>query len=268
MMNGTTLGTMRALRGAAILGTLTLVGAAYAGAIPAFSITARNAEGLTASFSVPWTDVQRAFSWRSTSAIELRDSTSNTLIATLNPPPNPAHPDPTTMFIELNPGEGTDRGSGNPQITMNFAVQAGASNTSFTINSALLSFAPLSPAAARASAAYTATDLTGDGVTMTGQSVAGGGYAAQYNGFVPGGTTYLSALGLLTHPSASTSQSLTFPPAPNYNAIGVPVSDMSVQAAFELTAGDIASGTSNYIMIPEPASIVLLSLALAAARRR
>jgi hypothetical protein len=159
---------------------------------------------------------------------------------------------------------------GDPVVNLGFAVQAGVLNTTFTITSAHLSFGTIATAAGRAAAGLSISDLTGDGVSLTqnGAPI----YTSQYNGFVPSGTVFADLLGAgLSDPTAfgAANTSDEFPGGGLYSAIGVPVSDISSRFRFALTAGDIASGTSSFEVIPAPATLTLLSLGgILAIRRR
>lgn len=232
-------------------------GSALGGAIPAVSVTASNGQG-TATWSLPLPDNVPSFNWRTDENIELRDPTNNNLIGVID-----------SIGIGLQ-GLPPDRGNPSPQVSLNFAVQAGNLNTDFTIASTLVSFTTINSPLGRANAGFSVSDLTGDGVRLEGRSPGNTSYLAQYNGFVPGGSTFASGLGLLESlaPGGSDVEQMNFPDPVNYAPIGTPVSDISAQIAFNLTALDLASGTSNYQLIPEPSSLLLISVAALALRRR
>ncbi len=164
--------------------------------------------------------------------------------------------------------DGVD-GPASQQVTLGFAVQAGALDTDFSIDSAFVQFAPIANASGRASASITATDVLGGGAVLTGSGPGGGAYLAQYNGFVPGGATFAEGIQSVIAPiNGSNSGSLNEPNGGGFQAIGGSVANMSAQLNFNLTAFDIASGTSNYEIVPEPASLGLLLIGAATMFRR
>ncbi|MCA9273412.1 MAG: hypothetical protein KDA31_10230 [Phycisphaerales bacterium] len=152
----------------------------------------------------------------------------------------------------------------DPSVALNFNVIAGQQNTVFSIDSANLSFAPLANAVGRATAAVSVSDLNGDGATLT--PLAGGAYRSYYNG---GGTNFQNLIGapVVAAPFSSASTSDTFPGV-GYQNIGTTLTDIESEWRFSLSAGDLAAGTSEFEVIPAPASVVLGLTALAGLRRR
>lgn len=159
----------------------------------------------------------------------------------------------------------------DPQVNFGFTVTAGAADTEFTITSGLLSFATIDPASGFASAGLLLTDDGSGAATLSGLGPTDGAYLSQYNGLVPGGTTFAE---LMTSPlsviiangtSAATGE---FPLGGGFAAIGVPVFDMSAHFHFLLTADDIASGSSSFVIIPAPGALGLLAIGLIGRRRR
>ena len=156
----------------------------------------------------------------------------------------------------------------DPQVNLGFSVQASDVNTAFTITSALLSFPTINNAEGRASAAFTVTDTNFTGATLTGIGPNGGAYLAQYNGFVPGGATFAEGIELIEAPQGGSMIGVINVPEIGFLPIADPVDDMSTQINFMLTAHDLASGTSNFEIVPEPSGLLLLLVGLAAVRRR
>ena len=188
------------------------------------------------------------YSWTLSSPVEIR-STSGALLATLT--------SGSTYIVE------------DPLVSLGFSVQAGGMDTTFQITSALLSFPGINPAEGRVSGGITGTDITGDGVSLTGVSGASM-ISAQHDGIVPTGTTFADLIaGPLTTMDAfgSVSESEASP-ASGFTPIGGTVSDISLRYAFTLTAGDIASGTATFVVLPAPGAAGVLALAGVAALRR
>jgi len=160
----------------------------------------------------------------------------------------------------------------DPSVNLNFAVEAGpeAIGTTFTIKSALLSFPTVYNASARASAAFTLSDgVDDDGATLTPQVGESGSYKAQYNGFVPNGTTFSQLIPqMVAAPMDQATLAEDFPGNGLFQNLGTAVSDMSSQVSFTLSPNDLASGTTVFELVPEPSALVLLAVALGLVGRR
>jgi hypothetical protein len=245
----------------AVFGAAALFGASAAMADltdMVFRVTATNAEG-TAVYEATqssgyWDTEQQTYTWSLPGDVEMRDAQGD-LIARLL-----ASDGSTTSGVFYR---------NDPEINMGFAVQAGASTTNFVLDSGLLSFPTINSAIGQASAVYTVTDVLPGGVTLTGQGPDGGGYLAQYNGFVPGGSDFTEQIASVSAPSGGSNNASFNDPGIGYRPVGGNAFDMSVRAAFSLTAFDLASGTSNYEILPEPTTFLLvLPVAAIVLRRR
>lgn len=148
----------------------------------------------------------------------------------------------------------------DPVVALGFFVSAGASSTHFTITSALLSFSTINTPLGQASAGTTVTDVDGDGASLTSTTKL---YNAYYNGFLANNFT-----GLVGNSSAVSNQTAVANESFGFAPIGVPVSDMSAKWEFDLSANDIASGTSRYEVVPEPATLAVFGLAALALKKR
>lgn len=161
----------------------------------------------------------------------------------------------------------------DPQVTVNFSVNATALATNFAITTGVLSFPSgiASGAMGRATAGVTITDNDGDGATLNG-GFGGFGYRANYNGTIPSGSVFSTLLNgpLVAAADDSATLSQSTGGYPGYQAIGGAVNSMQAKFNFQLSPNDTASGTSFYEIIPSPASAVLLAGAglVGAARRR
>jgi hypothetical protein len=158
----------------------------------------------------------------------------------------------------------------DPQVYLGFSIQATDSATAFTLTSALLSFPTMPSALARADAAFTLQDFMGFGATLVGAGPGGGAYLTQYNGYVPGGTTFGEGIPFMQvlPPAILTTANYASDPLGQFLPIGS-ASDMSSQIAFTLSPFAFASGSANYeIIIPEPTALLLMVAGLMVARRR
>ena len=149
---------------------------------------------------------------------------------------------------------------GDPQIAFGFSAIAGGSTTTFVIASSLISFPVIPSALANASAGLTLTDGDGNGGTLQGLHAAGGAYLAEYNG----GTDFAELVGPLNAPACGSVSDSDIVPL---TALGTSVSSMNAWYYFSLTANDLASGTSNYQITPEPGAIGFLLVTLLLRRR-
>ena len=148
----------------------------------------------------------------------------------------------------------------DPEIGAEFGVRAGNSLTTFSIASGLETFAAMTNPTAYASAGVTLTDRDPAGATITGLYAGGKINQAMYNG--------TTAWANLVNPFSVTGNTLT-----NEETQGTPGSPIVINDTltsiesnfhFTLTAKDSASGTSDFTVIPEPATIALLGLGVLA----
>ena len=145
---------------------------------------------------------------------------------------------------------GTDT---DPAVSLGFFVTAGASTTTFTISSPVVSFAPLTSQQGVASAGVTLTDNDGDGASSTGLFGVGDAYEARFN------TSSVFA-DLVSPVSAAPDGTMTtsnhFPLSGTAPVPGT-VTNILSEFNFTLSPNDSASGTSIFRVVPEPSSIAL-----------
>lgn len=159
----------------------------------------------------------------------------------------------------------------DPVVTLIFDVQAGGFDTNFTITSGLVSFPTLaSGVTGSATAGITVTDSGQDNgaiLTGTGGSTGGFGWQSNYNGLAPAGTIFAEGLpGVSTATPGGSNVANTS--TGGFQPIAGPVSSISSQFNFLLSATDSASGTSAFIVVPEPASLLLVLGGFMLVRRR
>jgi hypothetical protein len=204
----------------------------------ALVIRAVNASGDAATFEIAAPAEASSWTWSTNERIEMRSPVTGDLIAVLNP-------DGRATSVEY---------VGDPVVALSFNVQAGPSTTNFQIASALLSF-PVITAEGRATAGLSLTDFDGDGATLTGvgdPSGSQGAYLAQYNGFAGtlSGTTFAEVIHSMSAGAFATSTASADVPPLGFLQIVDPVGDMSVLFSFTLTAFDLASRTSTFVIQP------------------
>ena len=140
-----------------------------------------------------------------------------------------------------------------PYVNLKWAVEAGATDTTFDFSTAVVSFSPLTNPQAYASAGVT---LTGDsdGATITGLFDGGNIYQARYNG----GTVYANLVGGFSVGADDSQTHRDRLPASGYATISGSVYSIESQTKFTLSALDQASATSRFEVIPEPATLFAL----------
>ncbi|MFN7019721.1 MAG: MYXO-CTERM sorting domain-containing protein [Phycisphaerales bacterium] len=163
----------------------------------------------------------------------------------------------------------------DPIVNASFNVAAGFMNTTFTINSAVVSFGDPDITVGRAAAAITFTDSLSFGtpgqIAFAGLLGPGNDHAftARYNGttlfndgvLLPGGI--FSVTPGSTHVIDDQSS-----PGFEFLPLGGTATSINSQFKFSLSAFDRAAGTSTFEVIPTPGSLALLGLGAVVTLRR
>jgi MYXO-CTERM domain-containing protein len=168
-------------------------------------------------------------------------------------------------------------GGGLPNlVSFGFAVQSGASDTTFTMDTTTLIFdgGPLFGSQGRASAGIGVSDQNGDGVLFHELNPAHGAYLTSFDELNPGnpppGIPFAALLhGAVANPNGNGSANANDanPGGGNYTPLPA-VFNMHAQWEFVLSAQDTAGGTSNWEVIPSPGAMSLLGLGGLVAIRR
>jgi len=150
-----------------------------------------------------------------------------------------------------------------PYINLRFSVEASGTDTTFDINSAVVSFDPLLNPQAYASAGVTLTSDS-DGATITGLFPGGKNYQARYNGT----SVYANLVDGFAISGNKTLTNSDRQPASGYGPISGTLSSIQSEFNFTLSALDQASGTSRFEVVPEPATLTLVAFGLMAGLAR
>jgi hypothetical protein len=181
--------------------------------------------------------------------------------------------DPVQTQVEVLTASGTciatilqlDNGiDQDPAVTLRFSVQAGSTDTTFTIGSPVVNFDGISGPLAVTSSSITLTDSDGNGATLTGLEGGGTAYKAIYNG----GTIWsnLNSSYAFTSPYDSQAES-NRNPLTGLGTIQDTLTSIQSEYDFTLSANDQASGTSmftvNAQVVPEPLTFTAVLAGLA-----
>ena len=151
----------------------------------------------------------------------------------------------------------------DPLVAVTFAITAGEYDTTVSVSTATVGFPTINNAIGSASVGVTLTEADGNTATLTGNGPNGLVYLTEYNG----GTTFAEFIDQVYEPVAYGSEDASADTG-GFVPIVDPVSSVAGHLDFVVTANDSASSTSNFVVMPEPASIMLLVLGVVALRRR
>ncbi len=185
--------------------------------------------------SLSWDAATQSLSWEEASGISIVEPETRAVIATFD--------SVVLAFRDCS------------AVALEFDLEAGASETTVVFRTGQLSFGSIGSdvAEGRATAAFSLTDLYGDGAQMVGLGGAGmGAYRAYFNGAAPDGTLFAHLVALISV-SGGTGSASQREPTFGYRDMGSEVSDMSVEIAFTLTAHDRLTASTTFDIDPDPA---------------
>lgn len=154
----------------------------------------------------------------------------------------------------------------DPQVDLSFAITNGSLTDPimFSVSTATISFGGIPNAQAAATASLTLTQGAGSpaGASLTGLFPNGKAYQARYStdSVVDTNTVFASldpSMNFLAGLGMSETEELPWAGMSNLNTT---VYMMESQFKFVLSPGDQASGTSAFLIIPEPATLSVLAL--------
>ncbi len=249
---------MKARHQFAALLLLVPVSAALAGAVPMtaniIQVSATSSDGATASFEevFPVSSFNDSLSWTLPAPLTLRDN-AGAAMGTIE-----------DLKVTFN---------ADPQVDLSFSIINNdlTNAVMYSVSTATISFAAINNPQAAASASMTLTQGAGSaaGGYTTGL-LDGKAYQARYSSHpvIDTNTVFASLVPGLSFIGLGTSGTESSPVVGMTTILG-PVTMMESQFAFVLSPGDQASGTSAFLVTPEPATLsVLLIGGLFLARRR
>ena len=149
----------------------------------------------------------------------------------------------------------------DPGVSLSFALTAGASDTTFTSSSSIVSFSPIAGPTAYASAGTTVTDTNSNGASLTGLYAGGKAYKFMYN------SPSVDWAYLVNSSAAGADMtSVTNDRMPATGRVVIPASIFQIQSQYHFTvsAFDQVSGTSYFYIgepVPEPGTMMLMGTA-------
>jgi hypothetical protein len=145
----------------------------------------------------------------------------------------------------------------DPEVGIEFGLRAGSLTTNYSILSYVVSFGSMVNPTAYASAGVTLTDrITASGAAITGLLPEGKTHQARYNG----SSVFANLVDGFAIPSGTVTHSEENGNEFNMITINDTLTSIESEFYFTLTARDSASGTSTFVVVPEPATIGLLGL--------
>lgn len=160
------------------------------------------------------------------------------------------------------------------QVDLSFALTNSSLTepTMFNIRTITIAFDAVPNAEAAAFAAVTLTDGAGSpaGAAMTGLLTDNRIYQARYStdGVVNTSTVFASLAPSISFASGLSAQSAEALPTAGMLPLAGDCYMMESEFSFILSPGDQASGTSTFLVTPEPVTLVLLTLGMAGVLRR
>jgi len=162
----------------------------------------------------------------------------------------------------------------DPMVVANFNVASGIVNTTFTVQSTLLSYPTITGGVAVATAAMSVTDSATFGnvgqISVTGLQAGGNAFAARFNGNTVNFANLILSGNASVVPGSTTVFTGSNASFPLYDTVlAGSTFDMQSEFRFTLSRFDRAAGTSTFEVIPAPGTAVLIALGgLTVARRR
>lgn len=236
------LGLLGALAIGALLLPATAAQAEFVGS--AISVHIWSGGGGTGDYELSLPIPTDPWGWELDGPVSIYDPGGNNLLATID-----------SLSVALD---------GDPAVTLNFAVTAGAAATFVSVTSSTVVFAPITDADAFATAALSLTDGNGNGASANGIFPGTKAYQARFNG----GSVFADLVSPVVAAPGSSSIGTERNPVTGTDVIPGSITSIQSQFAFVLSARDTASGTSRFQVnipspiIPEPSTWVLASLAL------
>lgn len=155
----------------------------------------------------------------------------------------------------------------DPQVDLEFAITNGSlsNDISFNISTATILFDPIVNAELAALASVTLTQGAGSapGASISGGFPGGALYQARYStdGVINTKDVFAGLVQGFSVTSGLSNSQTDMAPLGGAAIVSGPVQMMESEFRFTLSAGDQASGTSAYVITPEPASLALMGMA-------